>query len=382
MAGMSLDRAGLRRPAGRRSRRAASPALRERAGHGRSRAGSGPTSARRPARGSGCRPGRSAPTDRRAATARRRLRRRSPAGRRRRRRLLVQRLAELSAPGPPAAGPRGCVAESAATRAVLAPARRRRRGRRWRCCSPARPAPARSSPRASSTRGRRARADASCPINCAAIPNELIEGELFGYVRGAFSGAVARLRRPARGRRAAAPCSSTRSTTRRRRCRSSCCACSRTAWSPGSARTHARAGRLPARRGDQPRPRRARRGGRVRRRPLRAARDRAHRAAAAARAPRRPPASSSAHFIARFYREEPAASHRVARRHRPRRSPRSPRYPWPGNVRELRNVLFHALVAQARRRRAAALRPAAAAPRRPRGRRGAEWSTSRRSSGR
>jgi transcriptional regulator with PAS, ATPase and Fis domain len=28
------------------------------------------------------------------------------------------------------------------------------------------------------------------PINCAAIPNELMEGELFGYAKGAFSGAV------------------------------------------------------------------------------------------------------------------------------------------------------------------------------------------------
>jgi DNA-binding NtrC family response regulator len=29
------------------------------------------------------------------------------------------------------------------------------------------------------------------PINCAAIPNDLIEGELFGYAKGAFSGAIA-----------------------------------------------------------------------------------------------------------------------------------------------------------------------------------------------
>ena len=38
---------------------------------------------------------------------------------------------------------------------------------------------------------RSGRAGKLVPINCAAIPNDLIEGELFGYVRGAFSGAVA-----------------------------------------------------------------------------------------------------------------------------------------------------------------------------------------------
>src|SRR5262249_26058459 len=30
------------------------------------------------------------------------------------------------------------------------------------------------------------------PINCAAIPNELMEAELFGYARGAFTGALQR----------------------------------------------------------------------------------------------------------------------------------------------------------------------------------------------
>ena len=36
------------------------------------------------------------------------------------------------------------------------------------------------------------RAKMFVPINCAAIPNELMEAELFGYARGAFSGAVQR----------------------------------------------------------------------------------------------------------------------------------------------------------------------------------------------
>ncbi len=179
------------------------------------------------------------------------------------------------------------------------------------------------------------------PINCAAIPNELIEGELFGYVRGAFSGAVADydglIRAAVGGTVFLDEVDDTPKTLQIKLLRvledRVVSRLGENAWRRVDFRIIAATNRdlvELVRKGEF--------GGdlyqrlaivRIELPPLR---DRA------ADVP-----ELCAHLIARFYRDEPDARHRVTRISPPAMAALL-RYPWPGNVRELRNVLFHALV--------------------------------------
>ncbi len=179
------------------------------------------------------------------------------------------------------------------------------------------------------------------PINCAAIPNELIEGQLFGYVRGAFSGAIGDydglLRAASGGTVFLDEVDDTPKTLQIKLLRvledHVVSRLGENAWRQVDFRVVAATNRDLAALVE-----RDEFGGDLYQRlaivriELPALRDR-----------REDLPELASNLIARFYREEPATPHRVVAITAPALAVLA-RYPWPGNIRELRNVLYQALV--------------------------------------
>ena len=179
------------------------------------------------------------------------------------------------------------------------------------------------------------------PINCAAVPNELIEGELFGYVRGAFSGAVADydglLHAASHGTVFLDEVDDTPKTLQIKLLRvledHVVSRLGESEWREVDFRVVAATNRdldELVRRGEfGPDLYQRLAIVRIELPPLR---DRTDDIPALC-----------AHLLARFYREEPLATHRVTTLTRSALAALQ-RYPWPGNVRELRNVIYQSLV--------------------------------------
>ncbi len=252
---------------------------------------------------------------------------------------LARRLGELSVRRVPGVPPVGFVARSPAARRVLADLDRAA------CTSMAVLLTGETGTgkdlAARHLHARSGRTGELVPINCAAIPNELIEGELFGYVRGAFSGAVADydglLHAASHGTVFLDEVDDTPKTLQIKLMRvledHVVSRLGESEWRQVEFRVVAATNRDL---GDLVR--RGEFGADLYQRlaivqiELPPLRDR-----------REDLPELVEHLLARFYREEPTALHRVTTL-TPLAREALLRYPWPGNVRELRNVLFQALV--------------------------------------
>ena len=246
-----------------------------------------------------------------------------------------------AAASPCAAGSTTSSASSPAMAAVYERSCARRADRRDRAARTARPAPARACSRARSTSTARAATRRSCTSTARRCPPHLVESELFGHERGAYTGADARVIGKVEAADGGTLFLDEIGELPARRCRASCCASSRSASSSASAaarRSTADVRIVAATNRD------LRRDGRRRPVPrgslLPAARRRDRDAAAARRAA---PTTSS-----RSPSTSPASSRAATAASRcgsPRRARRRwSRHPWPGNVRELEHAIERAVV--------------------------------------
>ncbi len=176
-------------------------------------------------------------------------------------------------------------------------------------------------------------------LNCAGLSKELLESELFGHERGAFTNATTTKPGPLRDRREKERCSSTRSAEMEPTVQARLLKAieDKRFRRVGGAAGHSR--RLPAARRDESRSAGGSGGGAVPRRSLLPPQRRAPSHAAAARADRGRARSWSKRcspLAKEIGRPVPKVSARAMKKWQ--------RYAWPGNVRELRNVLERALL--------------------------------------